>query len=39
MMEFDVQTNINDLGNNLKLQGYPSDLQDKVKDVVTEYSC
>ena len=25
------------MDNNLKLQGLPSDLQDKVKDVVTEY--
>ena len=35
MMEFDVRTNIKELDNNLKLQGFPSDLQDKVKEVVT----
>ena len=39
MMELDVHTNTNDLGNNLKMQSYPSDLQDKFKEVVTEYSC
>ena len=34
---FYVQTNTKELERNLKLQGCPSDLQDKVKDVVTEY--
>ena len=36
-MEFDVQSNTKELEKNLKLQGWPSDLQDKVKEVVTEY--
>ena len=36
-MEVDVQTNTKELENNLKLQGLLSDLQDKVKEVVTEY--
>ena len=35
-VEFYVQTNTKELENNLKLQGLPSDLQDKVKEVVTE---
>ena len=37
VMEFDVQTNTEDLYKNLKLQGYPSDLKEKEKEVVTEY--
>ena len=37
VMEFDVITNTEDPENNLKLQGFPSDLQDKVKEMVTEY--
>ena len=37
MMEFDVQTNTKELYKNLKIQGCPSDLQDKVKELVTEY--
>ena len=37
VMEFDVQTNTKDLDRNLKLQCCLSDLQDKVKEVVTEY--
>ena len=36
-MEFYVGTNKKELEKNLKLQGLPSDLQDKVKGVVTEY--
>ena len=36
-MEFDVQTNTKELENNLKIQGRPSELQYKVKEVVTEY--
>ena len=36
-MEFDVQTNTNELENDLKLQGCPSDLQINTKEVVTEY--
>ena len=36
-MEFDVQTNTKESEKNLKLQDRPSDLQDKVKEVVTEY--
>ena len=36
-MEFDFQTNTKQLDNNLKLQGFPSELQDKVKEVVPEY--
>ena len=32
--EFDVQTNTKDLYKNLKLQGYPSDLKEKAKEVV-----
>ena len=31
MMEFDVRTNTKELENILKLQGLPSDLQEKVK--------
>ena len=31
VMEFDVQTNTKELEKNIKLQGCPSDLQDKVK--------
>ena len=37
VMEFVVKTNTKELDNNLKLQGCPSDLQDKFKDVVPEY--
>ena len=36
VVEFDVQTNTKELEKNWKLQGFPSDLQDKVKEVVTE---
>ena len=36
-MEIDVKTNIKELEKNLKPQGFPSELQDKVKEVVTEY--
>ena len=35
VMEFDVQTNTKYLEKNLKLQGCPSDLHYKVKEVVT----
>ena len=37
MVEFDVQTNTKDLDNILKIQGYTSDLQDKVKEVAPDY--
>ena len=37
MIKFDVRTNATELEKNLKLQGCPSDLQDKAKEVVTEY--
>ena len=37
MMEFYVQTNKKDTERNLKLQFPPSDLKDKVKEVVKEY--
>ena len=37
VIKFNVRTNAKDLENNLKLQGCPSDLQEKVKEVVTEY--
>ena len=36
VMEFNVQTNTKELEKNLKIQGCPSDLQNKGKDVVTE---
>ena len=36
VMEFDAQNNTKELENNIKLQGCPSDLQDKSKEVVTE---
>ena len=36
-MEIDVKTSIKELEKNLKLQGFPSDLQYKFKEVVTEY--
>ena len=36
-MKFDVQTNIKELEKNLKLQGGPSELQEKVKEVIIEY--
>ena len=36
-MEFDARTNTKELEKNLKLQDYPSDLQEKVKELVTEY--
>ena len=36
VMEFDVQTNTNGLENNLKLHVFPSESQDKVKEMVTE---
>ena len=36
-MEFNVITNTKELEKNLKIQGCPSDLQEKVKEVVTEY--
>ena len=36
-MEFDVQTNTNELEKNLKLQVFPNDLREKVKEVVSEY--
>ena len=35
VMEFYLKNNTNELENNLKLQGLPMDLQDKVKEVVT----
>ena len=35
--KFDVKTNTKELENNLKLQGCPSNLQDKFKEVVTYY--
>ena len=37
MVEFYVCTNAKDLVNNLKLQGCPIDLYDKVKELVTDY--
>ena len=37
VVEFDIQTNAKDFENNLKLHGWPSDLQEKVKEVVTDY--
>ena len=37
VMQFDVRNNTKELENNLNLQGCPSNLQDKVKEVVTEY--
>ena len=37
MVEFDVWTSANDLEKNIKLQQSPSDLQEKVKEVVTAY--
>ena len=37
VVEFDVKTNTKELENNLKLQGCPSNLQDKFKEVVTYY--
>ena len=37
IMEFDVQTNTKKLEKNLKLQVFPNDLREKVKEVVTEY--
>ena len=37
VLEFDVRTNTKDLDNNIKLQGSSSDLQEKVKEVITEY--
>ena len=37
VMEFYFRANTNELEKNLKLQGCPSDLQDKIKQVVTEY--
>ena len=37
MMEFDVQTNTKELEKNLKIQGCPSDLQEKFNELVTEY--
>ena len=36
-MEFDVWTNTKELEKNIKIQGCPIYLQDKVKEVVTEY--
>ena len=35
VVEFNVHNNTNELEKNLKLQGFPSDLQYKVKEVVT----
>ena len=37
MVEFYVWTKAKGLDNNLKLHGFPSDLQYKVKEVVTDY--
>ena len=37
MIEFDEWTNTKELDKNLKIQGFPSELQDKVKYMVTEY--
>ena len=37
VVEFDVKTNTKELENNLKLQGCPSNLQYKFKEVVTYY--
>ena len=37
VLEFNVRTKTKELGKNLKLHGFPSDLQYKVKEVVTEY--
>ena len=37
MVEFDVQNNLKEFENNLKIQVRPSDLQDKVKEVVIDY--
>ena len=37
MMELYVLTNTKELEKNLKLQGWPSDLQEKVKELVSEY--
>ena len=36
MVEFDVWNNTKKLNNNIKLQELPNDLQDKVKEVVTD---
>ena len=36
-MKFDVWTNTKELENNLKLQVLPSDLEEIVKEVVTDY--
>ena len=37
VIEFNMQANTKQWEKNLKLQGCPSDVQDKVKEVVTEY--
>ena len=37
VVEFYVRTNTQKMENNIKLQGFPSDLHDKVKEAVTEY--
>ena len=37
VVEFYVHTNAKELENNLKLQGFPSDLKDKVKEAVPDY--
>ena len=37
VVEFDVRTNTKDLEKIIKVLGCPSDLQDKVKEVVTDY--
>ena len=37
VMGFDVKTNTKEFDKNIKLQGLPSDLQEKLKEVVTEY--
>ena len=37
VMKFGVQTNTKELDKNIKLQGLPGDLKDKVKEMVTDY--
>ena len=37
VMELDEQNKIKKLEKNIKLQGFPRKLQEKVKEVVTEY--
>ena len=37
VMKFGVQTNTKELDKNIKLQGLPGDLKDKVKEMVIDY--